>query len=468
MTATAGATGVRTTGIGAYAAYLPAFALASTTFGEAGPAEPRRARSVACHDEDSLTMAVEAARRLGDSFSMSSSVIFATTEPPYLDKSSSSTLHAALGVRADAAALDVTGLRAAGGALRMALLSGGSVVFGDLRTPAAGGADELSHGDAGVAFTATDDPQAAALLLASASTTFELLDRWRTPGDVHTRVWDERFTGGVLLEAAVGAAARALSEAGVPRADHVVVSCANSRSAVQIRTALGGNGSDGALQAVTGHTGAAHLGLLLADALDRASPGDVILAVCAADGADALVFRAGDGVHQANRGPRVRAQLHGRTVLSYDRYLRWRGLLNLTGARRPEPAAPSSPPMLRTSEWKYALVGSRCTRCGLVAAPPARVCPGCGAVDASEPAPLRDRACTVVSHTTDHLTPSPDGTVVVAVVDIDGGGRRSSYVTDAPEREIAVGDTLRPTFRRLSASDGILNYFWKLRPGSEI
>ncbi len=454
------------TGIAGYAVYLPGYALASTRFGDPGDmAVPvRRARSVASYDEDAVTLGVEAGRRVGADLRQRHAVLFATSEPPYLDKSSASTVHAALDLPADVAAVDLGGLRCGAAALRLALLSGGAAVLADVRTSAPGAPDELGHGDAAAAFVQTGADTAAALLVGSASATLEVLDRWRAPGEAHARVWDERFTAEVLRDAGLDAATRALAQAGLERADHVVVSCANPRAATQLRTALGGDRSDAALEALTGYTGTAHIGVLLADALDRCSPGDVVLAVSASDGADAFVFRAGAGIAAANRGPRVRAQLEQRTFLAYDRYLRWRGLLNLQGARRPDPAPPASPPMLRRREWKYALVGARCTKCAAVTTPPGRVCAACGAVDAAEAISLRELPCTVVSVSVDRLTPTPDTAVVLAVVDIDGGGRRSVHVTDVPAAGIHVGDRLVPTFRRLSSTDAIHNYFWKVRP----
>jgi uncharacterized OB-fold protein len=203
---------------------------------------------------------------------------------------------------------------------------------------------------------------------------------------------------------------------------------------------------------------------LLADALDRAQPGQTILVVAAADGADAFVLRAEAGVREANRGRPVRAQLTGRSPLTYERYLRRRRLLDLQGARRPDPAAPAAPPMLRRSRWKFGLVAARCSQCGSVATPPGRVCPSCGAVDAGADYPLRDLPGRVVSFTVDRLAPSPDPPVVLAVVDVDGGGRRTVEVTDVPRDGIAVGDRVIPTFRRLYSVDGIHNYFWKARP----
>ena len=56
--------------------------------------------------------------------------------------------------------------------------------------------------------------------------------------------------------------------------------------------------------------------------------------------------------------------------------------------------------------------------------------------------------------------------MIFAVVDFDGGGAAcpsSSRDCDTPD-EVAVGDRVEMTFRRLNAADGIANYFWKARP----
>jgi 3-hydroxy-3-methylglutaryl CoA synthase len=447
-------------GIGAYAAHLPAYAVATTTFGKAvAPADARRARSTANHDEDSLTLAVEAARHLASDVPANAPLFFGTSEPPYLDKSSASTLHAALDLPASVHAADLAGLRAGAAVLASALATGGTGVAADVRTQAPGAPDELAHGDAAFAFVAGGD---AATLLAHAAVTTELLDRRRLPGDRHPVVWDERFTAEVYLANMTDAVQRAFAEAGIGRADHVVVSCANGRAAAAARGALGAM-ADAELEALVGHTGAAHLGLLLADALDRAQPGETILALGAADGADAFVFRAGAAVGDANRGRPVREQLGTRMGLTYERFLRRRRLLDLQGARRPDPEAPAAPPMYRNSRWKFGLVANRCRDCGTIATPPAPVCPECGATGTAEDYPLREVPGRVVSFTVDHLSPSPDPPVVLAVVDFDLGGRRSVEVTDVPEEGIAVGDRVVSTFRRLHSSGGIHNYFWKAR-----
>lgn len=448
----------------AYAAYLPRGVLASTRFGSApvAPFSARRARAVAGHDEDSVTLAVEAARPLGVPDADSTTFVFATSAAPWLDKSAAATVHAALDLPDTSATCDLTGLRAGAAALALGLRTGARVAMADLRTHAPGAPDELAHGDAAAAFDLGTG--GAADLIGAASTTIELLERWRTVGARHPDVWDERFTGGPLAEAAGSAVSRALADAGLEWADRVVVSCANARAAAALRKTLGSDGADAELEAQVGHTGAAHLGLLLADAFDHLEPGQTVLAVSVADGADAFVFRAGADIAAANRGVRVRDQLAGRRALEYERYLRWRGLFTLQGARRPDPAPPAAPPMLRHATWKYALVASRCGKCDAVTAPPARACAQCGAIDAGHEVSLRETPCTIVSFTVDKLTPSPDDATVVAVVDVEGGGRRTTYVTDVVPESVAVGDELVPTFRRISGTDGIVNYFWKTRP----
>nr|BFE57682.1 hypothetical protein GCM10020063_022080 [Dactylosporangium thailandense] len=452
-------------GIDAYAAYLPAYALTDNSLD--GPPRPRGiARSVAGFDEDVITMAVEVARHLP---LPQDRLLLATTSAPYEAKTSAGVVHEALGLDPGVTALDLRGHRSGAAALDLVVRAGGSAALADVRTTRPGAPDELAQGDAAAAFTGGSGR--AAELLARAGHTTELLERWRLPGERHDRVWDERFTADILAAAGLDAARRALTEAGLDAADHVVVSSSNARAAAALRRALGAASEAGNLEQATGFTGAAHPGLLLADALDQAEPGQVILLVSATEGADAFVFRVGDGVREARSGPSVREQLEARQTIGYGRYLRWRGLLDVQGPSRPAAPAPASPPMHRRAGWKYRLEGSQCGACGKVTTPPSRVCAACGiAGDGTAKVSLRDKTATVVSVTRDHLTTMPESDVAIVVVDFEGGGRLSAYAT-ADAGEITVGTAMTPTFRRMWTTDGIHNYFWKLacgpRPGKD-
>jgi hydroxymethylglutaryl-CoA synthase len=71
----------------------------------------------------------------------------------------------------------------------------------------------------------------------------------------------------------------------------------------------------------------------------------------------------------------------------------------------------------------------------------------------------------VRTFTVDRLAFTPNPPMVVAVIDVDGGGRIECEVTDiAGPGQVAVGDRLELTFRRLYTVAGVHNYFWKSRP----
>ncbi|CAM3265643.1 DUF35 domain-containing protein [Nocardioides dubius] len=450
-------------GITRYAAYLPLHYLDDTRLGAQAPGGPgRRARSVANHDEDALTMAVEVGSHLGSSVDAASSLLLATTSAPYVGRTAATLVHEALGAAASQRAIDLAGHRSGFAALDLALGTGALAIATDTRTTRVGAPDELGQGDAAVAFLGGEP--LAATLEGSGSATVELLDRWRLPGEVHERTWDERFTAEVLVEAARTAVTAALAEAGVERPTTVVVSSTNPRAAATLRKLLGSDGADARVEASTGFTGAAHPGLLLADALDRAAPDETVLLVSAADGADAWLLRVGEQIAATRSGPSVADQLARRRAVGYGDFLRWRGLLDVQGPARPASAAPAAPPMHRRRGWKYRLEAVRCVECSTVTAPPGKACSGCGSITPGKPELLHDAEVRVVSVTQDLLTTMPVPAVAVVIADVDGGGRLSGYATDVDADDVVVGGRMRPTFRRMWTTDGIHNYFWKLRP----
>src|SRR5579871_390108 len=97
-------------------------------------------RSVASYDEDTTTMALEAARNVvhGGPLPAPTSLWFATTSPAYADRTNATAVHAALRLDRDVVAADANGaVRSAVAALRSALLSSEPAVLvaaSDLRT----------------------------------------------------------------------------------------------------------------------------------------------------------------------------------------------------------------------------------------------------------------------------------------------------------------------------------------------
>ncbi len=464
------------TGLISYGAYVPYNRLQrSAITAVLGAGGGRGTRAVASYDEDSTSMGVEAARAClaaAPDGARPEAVVFATTAPAYLDKTNATAIHAALMLDESVPAFDALGAtRSAVGALRLALRGDAPslVVTSDSRIGLPGGADEAGGGDAAAAFLIGSGDNVIAELIGTGASSAEFLDRWRVPGATSSGQWEERFGEQAYVPLAHNAVNDALKSAGVTadEIDAVVIGGLHTRANRVIAGGLGVRadafGAD--LTATVGNAGAAFLGLGLADALDRATPGQLILAVSVADGADALVFRVTDAITAARRPASVASLVaSGNDALPYASFLTWRGVLHREPPRRPEPLRPAAPPSFRSEHWKFGFVASRCDDCTTRHLPPQRVCVRCGAVDHMSTESLANAQATIATYTVDRLAFSLNPPVVVAVLDFDGGGRFQCELTDVDPAAVRIGDRVEMTFRRLYETQGVQNYFWKARP----
>ncbi|HKA86894.1 MAG TPA: OB-fold domain-containing protein [Haliangiales bacterium] len=463
-------------GIVAYGAYLPYFRLDRKAIGESlGASAGAGTRSVASYDEDTTSMAVEAARaalRAAPAV-RPGALYFATAAPAYLDKTNASAIHAALALDAQAPAFDMLGsVRSGAGALSAAIDASRPTLaaLADIRTGLPGGGDEREGGDGAVAFLLADARERSVLAepVARASTTAEFLERWRLPGDLVSRQWEERFGEHAYAPLGEAAVADALKRAGVSAAavKAWIVTGPHSRASRRVASAVGaakGTVADD-LAASLGNTGTAHAGLMLADALDRAKPDELIAVVSLADGCDVTIWRTTATIAARRPTAPVAAQLAAGGRVTYATFLTWRGFLPREPPRRPDPERPAAPPSFRAESWKFAFTGSRCQACGAVHVPPQRVCVKCHAVDRMAPERLADRPATIATFTVDRLAYSLSPPVVAAVIDFEGGGRFQCELTDVDPAAVKIGDRVEMTFRRLFTAGGVHNYFWKARP----
>jgi len=469
-------------GIGSWGVYLPFWRLERKTIGLAlGAPAGRGARTVASYDEDTTTLGVEAARRaLAPRGSPSvEELFFSTPEPAYQDKTNATTIHAALGLSRRAGAYDLVGSVRSGVAALTAGLAAGHdhptmSVVSEVRTGLSGGSDERDSGDGAVAFTFVPE-EAVAQLVGRAAASEELLERWRVPGEATSEQWEERFGEHAYAPLAQAVLTDALKDAGITAeaVDHVVVTGLQARAVRAVKSTLGV--AEGSVvqdhAAAIGNLGAAQLGMGLADVLERAAPGQVVVTLLMADGADALVWRTTGALVGAQAARRdaglatVAAQVtSGRSDLSYSTFLTWRGQLRREPPRRPEPDRPGAPNMLRSEGWKYGFNAGRCLVCGFRHLPPTRVCLRCKSVDQMEPERLADVEGTVATFAIDHLAFSLSPPTVGVVVDFDGGGRYRCELTDSDPEAIRIGMRVQMTFRRFYTAGGVHNYFWKVRP----
>ena len=452
-------------GIVAYGTYIPYWRLDRARIGEAlGTPAGRGTRAVASYDEDATSMGVEAARvalAAAPDGTPVNEVVFCTTSPPYLDKTNATAVHAGLGLDSRVGAYDANGAVRSGSGVVRHSAPGSLLVFSDVRTGLPGGGDEAQGGDAAAALLMGEGDDVIAEKIGFGSSTGEFLDRWRVPGDIASRQWEERFGETVLVPHAEAAVADGLKSAGITLedVDHFIVSGLHARAARSFKATTPD------LTPVIGNPGVAYPPVQIAEALDRAEPGQVIARLIIGDGADISVWRVTDAIKRYRRATTVQQQIEaGRSDLAYANFLTWRGLLHREPPRRPDPEKPAAPVSYRREDWKYGFTASRCTRCETRHLPPTRVCVKCHAVDEMVPERLADVQATIATFTVDRLAFSLSPPVVAAVIDFDGGGRFRCELTDVDPAAVKIGDRVEMTFRRLFTADGVHNYFWKARP----
>jgi 3-hydroxy-3-methylglutaryl CoA synthase len=417
----------------------------STIAPVAGVGGGKGTRVVASYDEDTTTMAVAAARRLLAGTTLGPrSLWLATTTPAYLDKTNATAVHAALRLDRSVGAYDAVGsVRSTAGTLTMALQAPEPtlVVASDLRSGRPGSPDESAGADAAAALL-VGEGDVVADLVGRTSVSEEFLDRWRVPSDAASRVWEERYGETKYVPLATEALKLALGEAGVgtDQVDGLVVAGLHERAVTSVmrKAGVAPDRLVDRLAASVGNPGAAQPFLLLASALEQASPGQLIVLLVLSDGADCFVFRTTAALASYTATPSVASQVSGGALVSYGRYLAWRGMLAVEPPRRPEPARPSASASGRNGEWKFGL--------------------------ATPAGALAEQQGTVTTFTIDKLAYSPSPPVVFAVVDFDDGERLPVELTDVDPDEVTIGMRVEMTFRRLFTADGIANYFWKARP----
>ena len=428
-------------GIVSYGAYLPHRRLDRAEIAPvAGTGGGKGTRTVASYDEDTTTMGIEAARLAlrGAPDLAPAALWFATVAPAYLDKTNATAIHAALRLDSGVIAADFGGaIRSGVAALRAALASSDTtlVVSSDIRTGLPGSADEANGGDAAAALLVGDGPVLAELV-GAASATSEFTDRWRVPGDVRSRLWEERFGETQYVPLGEQAWNEALKAARLTgeQVDRIVVTGPHQRAVNSLARRIGaGDRLVPDLAAAVGYSGAAAPALLLGTALETASAGQVIALVSLADGADVLVFRTTDAIASFTPARPVTAQLESGAPIPYGKFLSWRGMLPVQPPNRPEPSRISASAAGRTVDWKFGFAGHA------------------------------DVVGTITTFTIDRLAYSPSPPVVFAVVDFEDGERQPLELTDVDVAEVAIGKKVEMTFRRLSTADGLHNYFWKAR-----
>ncbi|MBI4321809.1 MAG: hydroxymethylglutaryl-CoA synthase family protein [Chloroflexi bacterium] len=461
-------------------AYIPLFRLSRDLIAQAwARGSLGGERAVANHDEDSLTMAVEAAMdclAVADREAIDA-LYFASTTAPYKEKQTASLVAAAVDLPEEIVTVDFgNSLRCGADALQAALnaVDAGAarsvlVVAADNRVAYPRSDQEQAFGDGAAAVLVGDGPSGATLR-ARYSCCDAIMDVWRKQDDTFVRTWEERWVTGEGWTANVTRALKgALDRAGlaVGDLDRLVLSGGSAAAQGRLVKGLGispDRGQD-SFAATVGDTGAAQALLGLAAAIESTPPGGKIAVVAAGDGASAFVFQIGERpLSTGRRG--VRGFLASKLPLpTYQRYLAARNLVEIVPGE-PFRLMPAATATWRDEACILRCHASRCRQCGTVAFPIQRVCYTCRVKDEYDEVRLSDERGTVFTYSIDNLAGrGDDPTVVQTVVEMDTTKARFyGLMTDADPRQVRIEMPVELTFRRLYEGAGFYNYFWKCRP----
>lgn len=469
-------------GIASSGAYIPFHRLARAEIARAWGGRPAPGeRAVASYDEDSLTMAVAAARDClkGVDRTTVGGLYFASTTAPYKEKQSAAAIAAVLGLSAGVATMDFSGsLRSGTNALKAALdaVTAGSapnilVLAADTRLGYPSGPHELNLGDGAAALLV-----AATGLLADVTsfdtTYYEIQDTWRSDRDTFVRGAEDRFAMDEgFSDVMAHSVSAVLTKYDLTTTDlaHVALNAPNARQlaafAKKMRLDPQAQIAD-VLHPGVGDTGCALALMSLVAVLERAKKGDRILLASYGNGCDVVLLEATSAI-----GPQPGLGIQGhlaskRMLANYNHYLRWRELVEVQPPARPplEIRTPSPAAQWREVPWDLRLTGTRCRQCGTPQYPPQRICVTCHAKDEMDPYNFQDVPAKVFSFSHDWVMQSLDPPVTVTFVDFEAGGRIMCDMTDRDPEAIEVGLPLEMTFRRLYYTGGIYNYWWKCQP----
>ncbi|MCH6561935.1 MAG: hydroxymethylglutaryl-CoA synthase family protein [Myxococcales bacterium] len=464
-------------GISAFATCIPRYRLPREVIAAHWGTRPLPGeRSVAGFDEDALTLAVDASlcALAGPMAAELDGVLFASTTSPYQEKLVATTLATVLALPSTVRTLDFgDSLRAASNALFTAfdLIAAGRnrrllVAAGELRPATPDSHDEQAAGDAGAAVVVSEEPGGVELI-ARKSVSEELYGSWRTDTQSYPQSFpgslDAKFGYGRVMPQVIQAV---LDDAklGVEDISRAVICGANPRAVMGVARALGIDPVaqlQDTLWTAVGNTGAAQALLLLAAALERAHPGDLILWAVYGDGADAAVFRVGEriAVQRPVRGIEVQLEVK-RPLRAYGKYARWRGLVKRDYMSMESSSAAI---LYRDRKAMLPLFGGRCPECGTLQFPINRVCVSCAHAGGLEEEAL-PRTGKVFTFYHNHVVPHPDPPLMEAVLELEGGVRFFAHLTDVDPGDVAIDMPVELVFRLHHDAAGLHNYFWKARP----
>lgn len=477
-------------GITAFGAYIPrlrlqreAISQANSWFDSSLASLARGERSICNWDEDTVTMAVAAARDATDVAIRGGieALFLASTTHPFLDRQNSVIVSEALNLRQTVRAMDVGGSQRAGTSAVLcavdAVRSGCSsalVIGSEHRRTRVGSRMEMLSGDAAAALVIGKE-RVLAHFVEAYSVTCDFVDHYRMDGFEFDYEWEERWIRDEGYLSLVPLAVSGLLEkAGIEIGDveHFILPSLQQQVSVAVAKQLKllpDKVVDGLVDRC-GQTGVAHPMLLLAHTLERAAPGERILVIGFGQGCDALLFQATDSTPSTPRKRGVSGWLElGVPDANYARFQTFNDLVERDYGKRSEgDKSTAMSALFRNRKMVNSFLAGRCAECGTVQFPKSVYCvnPECGAANTQTDHPIADATGTVRTWTADNLTFDMNPPAYFGMVEFDAGGRAMMDFTDVIPETLDVGTPVTVQFRikQFDKQRGFRRYFWKASP----
>jgi hydroxymethylglutaryl-CoA synthase len=444
-------------------------------------------KAVANFDEDSITMAVAAGiDALGNMDRETvEGIYFAATTMPYKERLNAGIITEALGLNEQIRSADFSGgLKAGTTALINAMEAVESgrnnnfvVCASDCRIGKPGSSQEMIFGDAAAAFVVGNE-NVIAEFKGSFSTTHDFVDHYRGINGKSDRQWEDRWIRDLGYNDFLPEVINGLMDKyGLTINDFskIIYPCQYVAARRKLAKVLGfaPEVDQDNLQEVIGENGTAQPLVMLAHALESASPGDKILVIGFGSGCEAIYLEVTENISKFKPAKGISGWLANREELNhYTKYLAWRGMMEGDiGLAGEEDLWTRWSALWRRRKFVLGFWGGKCSECGTEQVPAQQVCvnPDCGAIDTNEPCRFSHKIGHVASFTGDMLAASLSPPTIYGEVMFEGGGKYMMDFTDCDMDDLSPGTPVSVSFRRkyYDAKRDISGYFWKAVPVKE-
>lgn len=474
-------------GIVGYGVYIPKYRINRAFIGKAWSTRGSGENSVNYHDEDVITMGAEASlnaiNHAGiDCSSELKAIYLGTDSSPHIEHSSIGIISEVLRTKEEIDLADFTAsprasfaaLKACRDAVDAKRIKCGLVIGSEARSVSPGSPEELNSGDG-----------AAALLLGAHDTIADIeevytysssiVDRWRGAGSPYQQEYEPRFTRDYGYHRHILKAEKVILErlgAGIGDFQHVVLQQPDARmvkKAIKAMKLTPDQTAAGDLFGRLGDLGAASVFMGLAAVLDRAKPGERILALTYGSGvSDAVALRVTERIEgRRERLKTVDSYLESKIDLEdYLTFAKMKGALKKDVTPLKLGVSPASSALWRDGREIRQLNGIKCKKCGYVNFPPSirKICVRCG--DTEFDRVVLSRRGKVHTFCLSIYVPPPlQSPQPIIIADLEDGNRYRALGTEIRTNEdINVDMPVELVLRDIITQDGIGVYGNVFRP----